>query len=125
MVPDGNTRLRGGDVLVVFARSGSREQFEDRLRADNTAEMFIDDAARFFDIEIPRGSVADGRLIKEIPIPGGCTIVSVRRGPEVVVPNGNTELHSGDVVTVFSARGPRSQLAERLRATAGGQPPVA
>ncbi len=118
MVPDGNTRLRGGDVLVVFARSGSLEQFEERLRAADTAELFVDDAARFFDIEIPSGSVADGRLIKEIPIPGGCTIVSVRRGPEIIVPNGNTELHSGDVVTVFAAHGPHSQLAERLRATA-------
>ena len=59
MVPDGNTRLRGGDVLAVFARSGSREQFEQRLRSDDTAEIFADDAARFFDIEIPSGSVAE------------------------------------------------------------------
>jgi Trk K+ transport system NAD-binding subunit len=118
MVPDGNTRLRAGDTLVIFARSGSRDQFEERLRAEDTAELFTDDAARFFDLEIPPGSVADGRMVKELAIPGGCTIVSIRRAGRVIVPSGSTDLHSGDILTVFSARGPRSQFAERLRATA-------
>jgi CIC family chloride channel protein len=121
LVPDGNTRLRGNDALTVFAREGSKEQFEERLRADDTeelAEVAGDDPARFFDLEIPAGSVADGRPIREVPIPEGCTVVSVRRGGDVIVPDGNTVLEAGDVVTVFSRREPRTQLAERLRASA-------
>jgi len=116
-VPDGNTGLTAGDVLTVFARDGGYDQLLQRLNAGDTAELtaISGDPARFFDLEIPLGSVGDGRLIKEIAIPGGCTIVSVRRGLEVIVPDGNTRLLSGDVVTVFARQESRRQLAERLR----------
>jgi Trk K+ transport system NAD-binding subunit len=120
IVPDGNTRLAGGDVLTVFAREGSKEQFEQRLSLGDTGEVAavtMGDPARFFDLEIPAGSLADGRLIKEIPVPGGCTIVSVRRRGEVIVPDGNTRLAAGDVLTVFARRESRTQFAERLRST--------
>jgi Trk K+ transport system NAD-binding subunit len=70
-------------------------------------------------VEIPPGSVADGRPIKEVPVPGGCTIVSVRRGFDVIVPDGSTGLAAGDVVTVFARPASRQQFVERLRATAG------
>lgn len=123
-VPTGNTRLHAGDVLSVFAREGGYEQFVERLNAGDTEELaaITGDDARFFDLEIPLGSVADGRLIKEIAIPGGCTIVSVRRGVDVIVPDGNTRLASGDVVTLFSKAESRRLLAERLRAPRAGDP---
>ncbi|MCB2223151.1 MAG: chloride channel protein [Actinobacteria bacterium] len=116
-VPGGNTPLAGGDVLTVFASRSGFDQFLQRLSAGDTEELtaITGDPAQFFDLEIPLGSVADGRLIKEIAIPGGCTIVSVRRGMEVIVPDGNTRLLSGDVITAFSRQGSRRQLAERLR----------
>jgi Trk K+ transport system NAD-binding subunit len=122
IVPDGNTRLAPGDVLTVFAREGTKEQFEERLSLGDTGEIaavFREDPARFFDLEVPSGSVADGRLIKEVPIPGGCTIVSVRRGGDILVPDGNTRLAAGDVLTVFAHREPRTQFAERLRGSPG------
>lgn len=117
VVPDGNTLLGAGDVVTVFAREGGYGQLVQRLDAGDTAELtaISGDPARFFDLEIPLGSVADGRLIREIAIPGGCTIVSVRRGLEVIVPDGNTRLMSGDVVTLFARQESRTQLAERLR----------
>jgi CIC family chloride channel protein len=118
MVPDGSTRLAAGDVLTVFAREGSKEQFEARLGIGDTAEMAAvagDDPARFFDLEVPAGSVADGRVIREVPVPGGCTIVSVRRDAEVIVPDGSTRLRAGDVLTVFARWESRTQFAERLR----------
>jgi Trk K+ transport system NAD-binding subunit len=64
--------------------------------------------------------VADGRLIKEIAVPGGCTIVSVRRGLDVIVPDGNTRLASGDVITLFAEPDSRRQFAERLRPPRAG-----
>ena len=67
------------------------------------------------------GSVADGRLIKEIAIPGGCTVVSVRRSAEVIVPDGNTRLEAGDIITVFARHHGRAQLAERLRPPQPGE----
>jgi CIC family chloride channel protein len=122
-VPDGNTPLAAGDVITVFARTGGYDQLTQRLDAGNTEELsaISGDQARFYDLEIPLGSVADGRLIKEVAIPGGCTIVSVRRALDVIVPDGNTRLQAGDIITVFARQHGRRQLAERLRPPQPGE----
>lgn len=124
LVPDGNTRLQAGDIVTVFARAGLYEQFLERLYAGDTEELaaITGEEARFFDLEIPLGSVADGRQIKEIAIPGGCTIVSVRRDLETIVPDGSTRLSSGDVITCFAKPASRRQLAERLQPPKAGDP---
>jgi len=118
LVPDGNTRLLHDDVLTVFARPGVSAQLIERLHAGDTAELEVvvpDDEARFFDIEVPAASVADGRAIREVAVPAGCTIVSVRRSGEVIIPSGDTVLRAGDIVTVFSRTAARRLFAERLR----------
>jgi len=122
VVPDGNTRLTTGDILTVFALHGLQEQLLERMHADDTAELEMvvgNDQARFFDIEIPVNSIADRRPIREVAIPGGCTIVSVRRGGEVHIPDGSTMLAAGDVLTVFAKPESRRVFVERLKATAG------
>jgi CIC family chloride channel protein len=73
--------------------------------------------AEFFEFHIPAGSLADGRPVKEVHWPAGCTLVAVRRGRAVLVPEGDTELASGDIVTGFGMPGARSQVMERLMAT--------
>ena len=73
--------------------------------------------AEFFEFHIPGGSMADGRPLKEVHWPSGCTLVAVRRGRAVLVPEGDTVLQDGDIVTGFGAPGARSQVLERLRAT--------
>jgi CIC family chloride channel protein len=122
LVPDGSTELRAGDVLTVFSRRGLYAQLAERLRAGDTGEIeaATEDEARFFDLEIPDGSVAVDRTIRELAVPGGCTVVSVRRQLEVIVPDGNTVLRAGDVITVFAKPASRRQLAERLRGSGAG-----
>jgi Trk K+ transport system NAD-binding subunit/CBS domain-containing protein len=118
LVPDGNTRLLHDDVLTVFARPGVGAQLDERLHAGDTAELDIvvtDDEARFFDLEIPPGSTSSGRPIREVAVPAGCTVVSVRRRGEVIVPTGHTVLEAGDVLTVFARSGARRVFAERLK----------
>ncbi len=120
VVPDGNTELRAGDVLTVFAREGLSQQLLERMHADDTAELdrvVGEDDARFFDLEVPSGSIADGKPIREVAVPGGCTVVSVRRGDEVLIPDGDTVLLAGDVLTVFARPASRRVFAERLMAS--------
>jgi CIC family chloride channel protein len=74
--------------------------------------------ADFFEFHIPAESVADGRPLRFVEWPAGCTLVSVRRGRSVLIPDGNTELHAGDVVTAFGAPSARTEVLERLRAAA-------
>ena len=73
---------------------------------------------RFFDFRVPPGSFADGRPLREISWPEGCTLVSVRRHTEVTVPTGDTLLQAGDVVTAFGTTRGQNRLIDRLNATA-------
>ena len=118
LVPHGNTGLIHGDVLTFFAEPGVGAQLRERLHAGDTAEVEAvapEDDARFFDLEIPQGSVASGRPIREVAVPAGCTVVSVRRAGEVIIPTGDTVLEAGDILTVFARSGPRRVFAERLK----------
>ena len=59
--------------------------------------------------------------LKEIALPPDCVIVSIRRGPRVVVPRGNTQLLAGDRVIALAS----PACVERLRQTlmqGDGQP---
>ncbi len=83
--------------------------------------------AEFFEFHIPAGSVADGRPVKEVHWPAGITLVAIRRGRAVLVPEGNTVLAPADVVTGFGMPGARTQVMERLMATStdeAGDPPA-
>ena len=80
--------------------------------------------ADFFEFHIPAGSMADGRPLKEVHWPAGCTLVAIRRDRAVLIPDGNTQLRAGDIITGFGATGARSQVMERLRATSGESAPA-
>ncbi|MDX1689898.1 MAG: chloride channel protein [Acidimicrobiia bacterium] len=74
----------------------------------------IDPGARFFEVIVGTDSLADGRLLKELPVPGAGTIVSVRRGLNVIVPDGSTRLAAGDVLTFFGSTVAADQFERRL-----------
>ena len=82
--------------------------------------LWAQPGADFFEFHIPAGSVADGAPLREVDWPDGCTLVSVRRGRTVLIPDGNTELQAEDVITGFGGPAARNQVLERLRAGSGG-----
>ncbi|MEE8458198.1 MAG: chloride channel protein, partial [Acidimicrobiia bacterium] len=71
-------------------------------------------STRYLDFEIPPGSAAEYRRIREIPWPDGCIVVSVHRGSQLLVASGDLELRSGDALTVFGDDAARRRLIERL-----------
>ncbi len=80
----------------------------ERLRARTAAD------ARFFELEIPAGSIADGRAVSEVHWGEGCLVVSINRGATQLVPSGRTILQAGDAITAFGGREARERLIERL-----------
>ncbi|MCP4964174.1 MAG: CBS domain-containing protein [bacterium] len=72
--------------------------------------------AEFFEFHIPGGSKADGAPLKDVQWPQGCTLVAIRRGHAVLVPDGTTVLEAGDIITGFGAADARDRVMERLRA---------
>lgn len=77
----------------------------------------------YFDFCIPKGSFASGKMLHENIWPESSTLVSVSRGVTVIVPQGNTVLYPGDVVTAFGTEASRSRIIERLNA--GAEEPTA
>ena len=123
MVPEGRTRLQADDVMTVFAPHELREVFIERISVggEPTEERPVA-TARFFDLEVPEGSTSAGRPLREMAVPGGCTVVSVRRGLDVIVPDGNTAIAEGDVLTVFARQASRDQFVARLHARSDDAP---
>ena len=50
---------------------------------------------------ISEKSNVHGKLLKEILLPKEALISAIKRGDEVIIPDGNTQFLSGDLVTVF------------------------
>ena len=100
-----------------------KEVTEKELRRKR-AGLWSKPDAEFFEFHIPASSVADGRQVKEVHWPAGCTLVAVRRGRAVLVPEGDTVLAADDIVTGFGMAGARSQVMERLMAGSEDEPPA-
>lgn len=90
----------------------------DQSLARERLRQRTDSSAHFYDFRVPPGSIADRKHVREIPWPPGSTIVSVRRGTEVIVPQGSTELQRDDVVTAFGTNESRLAVIEQLNSGA-------
>lgn len=112
----------GPDGLVgMFERDGVVGAYHRALGARSRAASNSDrltmrtaPQAGFSELQIPPGSVADGRQVREVPWPEGCLLVSVHRGTKLLVPTGDTVLHAGDAITALGSVEARDRLAERL-----------
>lgn len=67
--------------------------------------------AYLYESAVESGSPAEGRCIRELSIPGKALIVSIRRGDQVIVPDGETKLLSGDYVYILPNRAGARELS--------------
>jgi CIC family chloride channel protein len=72
------------------------------------------DGTGFANISVPRGAPGAGRRVSEIDLPDDSLIVSVRRGRDLYIAHGNTELQPDDLVTVFCADECLPEVQKRL-----------
>lgn len=122
---------RDPDRLVgIFGRDGAVRAYHEGLGASTDRQLNrarlaqrTDPGTGYYDFRIPPGSIADGRKVREIAWPEGSTLVSVRRGRDVIVPTGDSTLQRGDVVTAFGSEGSKARMVERLNA--GAEEPTA
>ena len=91
-----------------------RELYRERVRLRTQPD------ATFFEALIRRGSGMADAQVKDIPWPRSATLVSVRRGPSVLIPHGATVIEPGDVLTVFGTGEAREELAHLAEPT--GEP---
>jgi NhaP-type Na+/H+ or K+/H+ antiporter len=98
-------------ALLGLRRDGviSEEVFE-KLTAEVDARLSegyqaipaeTGDRPRFVEITIPDGAEAARKTIANLGLPRAAVLVSIRRGVEMIIPRGDTELRNGDVVTLL------------------------
>lgn len=107
--------FRREDAVAAYHLALSRTTAAE-LRRESLRQR-TDPGSRFFDVSIPSQSIADGRKVREVPWPAGVTVVAVRRNTDVQVPNGDTDLRAGDVITAFAGPGGQDRLIQRLSAS--------
>jgi monovalent cation:H+ antiporter, CPA1 family len=69
---------------------------------------------QFIEVIIPSESHAAGKEIVEIGIPRTAVLVSIRREKETLIPRGDTQILSGDIVTLLCERKYSSAVKELL-----------
>jgi CIC family chloride channel protein len=114
------------DLLVgMFRREDVVRAYHEALTTTTDVELHRARLAQrtaagagYYDFRVPPGSIADGRAIREVSWPEGSTLVSIRRERDVMVPNGNTVLLPGDLITAFGTSASKERIIERLNAGA-------
>lgn len=117
---------RPDHLMGMFRREDAVRAYHQALGASTDSELHrrtlrerVDPGAHYYEFQVPVDSMADGRTVREINWPEGSTLVSVRRGTEVMVPTGNTQILAGDLITAFGTSGSQTRVIERLNASAG------
>lgn len=112
-------------LVGMFRREDAVRAYHDALTATTDVQLRrerlaqrTDPGAGYFEFRIPPGSIADARAIRDVVWPEGSTLVSVRRGREVLVPSGDLMLHRGDLVTAFGTAASKGRVIDRLNAGA-------
>jgi uncharacterized protein with PhoU and TrkA domain len=77
---------------------------EDLAEADSTIDKVI----------VSDKSSAAGKLLKELRLPKDALISAIKREGELIIPDGNTQLLSGDQVIVIGKRDDVSKVVKRL-----------
>jgi NhaP-type Na+/H+ and K+/H+ antiporter len=108
--------FRREEAVRAYHRALSQRTERELVR--RRLDQRTDPGAGYFVFRVPPGSIADGRLVREVAWPEGSTLVSVTRSRELIVPTGGTALLAGDVVTAFGTPASRSEMIERLNAGA-------
>ncbi len=121
VVADGDS----GELVGFFRREDAVGAYHQALGSETDLALErdrlrqrTDPKASYYDFRVPPGSIADGKIVRDIRWPEGSTLVAVRRGTEVLVPGGSTALAANDVVTAFGTPASRDRMIERLNAGA-------
>ena len=64
---------------------------------------------------IEPGAPAEGKAVRDLAIPAGCTLAAIVRGREVLAPRGDTVLRPGDEVIAVVRTDQAAALAQLLR----------
>lgn len=115
-VVNGYTILKTGDQLTIFAEESFVDQVQKSLiESKDLADHTGNYDAIHKEITINAGAECAGKLIKELPLPHETIIVSIHRGNDIIIPHGDTDLQTGDIVEIFGLENDIALLEKILK----------
>lgn len=94
--------LRRSDAIRAYEIALTRRVAQAQRQAAARLDAFTPATVRVHEVTIAPGAAAEGKPLRDIPFPPGCLVASVRRGDQIEVPNGETRLQAGDVLTLVA-----------------------
>lgn len=94
--------VRRNDIVRAYEIGALRRE-EARQRVDQLRAV-SDARTRFVEITLKPDADAAGKTVADIDLPQAAVLVSIRRGRELLIPRGNTQLLAGDMVTLLCER---------------------
>ncbi|MBQ8685822.1 MAG: chloride channel protein [Clostridia bacterium] len=67
-----------------------------------------------FTIALAEGAIADRREVREVLWPSGVRVTEIRRGEEIVLPDGDTVLRAGDILTLVCKTDSPQRIKDEL-----------
>jgi CIC family chloride channel protein len=93
---------------AALGTATGRELYRERVRLRSQPD------AAFFEVAVLRGSPLANQTVKDVPWPDSATLVSIRRGTNVLIPHGNTMLQPDDALTFFGTTDARIELGHLM-----------
>jgi CIC family chloride channel protein len=95
--------VRRNDIVRAYDVGALRRE-EARQRVDQMRAV-SDARTRFLEVTIKPNSYVDGKKVAKIGLPLSAVVVLIRRGRDLLIPHGDTQLMGGDVVTLLCEQG--------------------
>ena len=89
--------------------------YEDLLEAYEHENGIHENAVReVYTIPLLTGAIADKREVRDVLWPAGVRVAEIRRGEETILPDGDTVLHGGDVLTIVCKTDDPQRIKDEL-----------
>jgi Trk K+ transport system NAD-binding subunit len=69
---------------------------------------------RISEIDVPSGSPAIGKRVRDLSLPENCLLVTIGRGDDLLVPRGDTTLAADDSLLVLADQDGLTQIGQLL-----------
>ncbi len=92
--------VRRSDIVKAYRR-GAMQRAELEHRRQHM-RMSSKSSAEMVEINVLPGGACDGRMVREVRMPGGAIMTAIRRNDLTIIPRGDTVLRGGDQLTVLA-----------------------
>jgi Trk K+ transport system NAD-binding subunit len=104
----------------IHSKNSDYEELRKEISDDYVISKLSDDLAAsgaVIDlVRISENSNVIDKQVKELLLPKDALISALKRGSEVIIPDGTTKLHAGDQVTIIGKIDDVERVAKRLTA---------